>query len=158
MQPTEMHTLGAGASRAERESVSSRTFLADRTAPRAATAWLRDLPTGLSPARLADAELCLDELVTNVVRYAFSDGSPHMLIVSVDRASSDVEITVEDGGRPFDPTAALLPALPSTLDEALPGGRGLLLVRSIAPRVRYERRDGVNRVTLAFPLDAASDS
>ena len=64
MQPAEMHTLGAGASRAEKVSVSSRTFPVDRTAPRAATAWLRDLPTGLSPARLADAELCLDELVT----------------------------------------------------------------------------------------------
>ena len=158
MQPAGMHTLGAGASRAEKVSVSSRTFLADRTAPRAATAWLRDLPTGLSPARLADAELCLDELVTNVVRYAFTDGAPHMLIISVDRAPSEVEITVEDAGRAFDPTAAPLPPMPRTLEEALPGGRGILLVRSIAPRLRYERRDGVNRVTMAFPMDASTDS
>ena len=43
--------------------------------------------------------------------------------------------------------------MPRTLDEAVPGGRGLLLVRSIAPRLGYERRDGFNRVILGFPLD-----
>jgi serine/threonine-protein kinase RsbW len=160
MEPTKLHTLETGAPRAKTISVSTRTFPADRTAPRAATTWLRSLPTGLSPTRLADAELCLDELVTNVVRYAFGepDGSPHRLTVSVERAASEIEITVEDGGRPFDPTAASLPALPRTLEETVPGGRGLLLVRSIAPRLSYESRDGVNRVTLAFPLDAPPES
>jgi anti-sigma regulatory factor (Ser/Thr protein kinase) len=42
--------------------------------------------------------------------------------------------------------------MPRSLDEAIPGGRGLMLVRSIAPGVDYERRDGRNRVTIAFPL------
>ena len=73
MEPVKTHTLEPDASRAETTSVSSRTFPADRTAPRAAAAWLRSLPTGLSPTRLADAELCLDELVTNVVRYAWTE-------------------------------------------------------------------------------------
>jgi serine/threonine-protein kinase RsbW len=155
MNSAKTHTLEAGITRGDTISVSSRTFPADRTAPRAATAWLRSLDTGLSSSRLADAELCLDELVTNVVRYAFdeSDGAAHALTVAVRRAGPDVEITVEDDGRPFDPTAAPLPPLPHTLEEAAPGGRGLLLVRSIAPRLRYELRDGVNRVTLAFPRD-----
>jgi serine/threonine-protein kinase RsbW len=151
-----MHTLFRNASRGETRSVSSRTFPADRTAPRSAAAWLRTLQTGLSPTRLADAELCLDELVTNIIRYAFSEsgGAPHTLTVSVEGSPSELEITVEDDGCPFDPTAAPLPAMPHTLEEAVPGGRGLLLVRSIAPSVRYERREGLNRVTLAFPLDA----
>jgi serine/threonine-protein kinase RsbW len=157
---TPMHTLFRHASRGETRSVSSRTFPADRTAPRAAAAWLRTLQTGLSPTRLADAELCLDELVTNVVRYAFpeSDRAEHTLTVRVERAASELEIAVEDDGRPFDPTAATLPAMPHTLEETVPGGRGLLLVRSIAPRLSYERRDGVNRVTLGFPLDAPPES
>ena len=141
---------------------TSHIFPADRTAPRAATSWLRSLPTGLSPSRLDEAELCLDELVTNVVRYAYAgadaDGTPHAITVAVDRSAAGVEITVEDGGLPFDPTAAPLPALPHTLDEAVPGGRGLLLVRSIAPRLRYERRDGANRVTLVFPFEAPPES
>jgi serine/threonine-protein kinase RsbW len=152
MEPTRLHTLETDAPRADTSSMSTRTFPADRSAPRAAAAWFRELPTGLSPSRLADAELCVDELVTNIVRYAFTDGAPHTLTIEVERSPAEVEIAVEDRGRPFDPTAAPLPALPHTLEEAVPGGRGLLLVRSIAPRLSYERRDGVNRVTLAFPL------
>jgi serine/threonine-protein kinase RsbW len=161
MGPGKTHTLEPGALRAETTAVSSRTFPADRTAPRAATAWLRSLPTGLSPTRLADAELCLDELVTNVVRYAWTpaaDPGAHTLTVAVDRTPSEVEISVEDDGLQFDPTAAVLPPIARTLEEAIPGGRGLLLVRSIAPRFSYERRDGVNRMTLAFPIEATQES
>ena len=153
MESTRLHTLETDAPRADTSSMSTRTFPVDRSAPRAAAAWFRGLPTGLSASRLADAELCVDELVTNVVRYAFTDGGPHTITVHVERSSSEVEIVIQDDGRPFDPTAAPLPAMPRTLDEAVPGGRGLLLVRSIAPRLGYERRDGVNRVILGFPLD-----
>ena len=161
MDPGKTHTLEPGALRAETTSVSSRIFPADRTAPRAAASWLRSLPTGLSDTRLADAELCLDELVTNVIRYAWTDTNrpdSHTIHIAVDRTSSELEIVVQDDGRPFDPTAAALPPLPHSLEEATPGGRGLLLVRSIAPRLAYERRDGVNRVTMAFPIEASEES
>jgi serine/threonine-protein kinase RsbW len=161
MEPGKTHTLEPGALRAETTSVSSRTFPADRTAPRAAAAWLRSLPTGLSATRLGDAELCLDELVTNVVRYAWTDATSatsHAIHVAVDRTPSELEIVVQDDGRPFDPTAAILPPLPHSLEEAAPGGRGLLLVRSIAPRLSYERRDDANRVTLGFPIEATEQA
>jgi serine/threonine-protein kinase RsbW len=161
MRPDKTHTLAPDALRVETTSVSSRTFPADRTAPRAAAAWLRSLPTGLSPTRLADAELCLDELVTNVVRYAWTpaaDPGSHTITVAVDRTPFELEIVIQDDGRPFDLTAAVLPPIARTLEEATPGGRGLLLVRSIAPRLSYERREGVNRVTLAFPIDATEET
>ena len=152
MDSPETGTAGIIASRAEGSFVISRTFAADRTAPRAAAAWLRSLPHDLSQDRLGDAELCVDELVTNIVRYAWADASPHEVRVSIDRTASDLEITVEDDGRPFDPSSVPLPPMPRTLEEAVPGGRGLMLVRSIAPRLSYERREGRNRVTIAFPL------
>jgi serine/threonine-protein kinase RsbW len=161
MDPGKTHILEPGALRAETTAVSSRTFPADRTAPRAAASWLRSLSTGLTETRLSDAELCLDELVTNVIRYAWADANnsdPHSVVIAVDRTASELEIAVEDDGRAFDPTTAALPSFPHSLDEATPGGRGLLLVRSIAPRLSYERRDGVNRVTLAFPIEAAENA
>jgi serine/threonine-protein kinase RsbW len=136
----------------EASSVTSRTFAADRMAPRAAAAWLRRLPHGLSESWLAGAELCLDELVTNVVRHAWTGGALQSLTVRIARIASELEITVEDDGRPFDPREAPLAPPPRSLEEAVPGGRGLMLVRGTAPRLAYERRDGVNRVTIAFPL------
>jgi serine/threonine-protein kinase RsbW len=157
MEPAKTHTLVADVSCTETTSVSCRTFPADRTAPRAVSAWLHSLSTGLCPSHLADAELCMDELVTNVVHHAWapSDDGPRSVTVLIDRAGAQVEITVEDAGRPFDPTAAPLAPVARSLEEAVPGGRGLMLVRSIAPRVAYERRNGVNRTTIAFPVEPA---
>ncbi|HEY7111609.1 MAG TPA: ATP-binding protein [Thermoanaerobaculia bacterium] len=132
----------------------SRTFAADHSAPRAATAWLRSQALGLSEARFSDAELCVDELVTNVVRYAWPEGETHAVTLSLARSASEVEITLEDDGRPFDPNDAPGPPAPRSLEEAVPGGRGLMLVRAIAPRLRYERRDGRNRTTIAFPVES----
>src|SRR5262249_24092187 len=139
---------------------SCRTFPADRTAPRAASAWLRSLSTGLSPSGLADAELCMDELVTNVVRHAWADADPgpRSVTVRVDRVGPEVEIKVEDAGRPFDPTTAELAPMAKSLEDALEGGRGLLLVLSIAPRVSYERSAGVNRTPIAFPVDGSASA
>ena len=149
MERPKTHTL--------QTSVSSRTFPADRTAPRATATWLRSQPTGLTPTRLADAELCTDELVTNVVRHAWTsdDTGPRSLTLRVERNDSEVEITIEDAGVAFDPTAAPIAPIARTLEESLPGGRGLLLVRAVAPRVAYERRNGVNRTTIAFPVETA---
>jgi len=152
MESVRPDTLATAVTSGRTTSMSSRVFPADRTAPRAAAAWFRGSPSGLSEERAADAELCLDELVTNVVRYAWEDPTGHEIRVEVERGQEALAITVEDDGRPFDPREAPLPAMPRSLDEAIPGGRGLMLVRSIAPRVDYERRDGRNRVTIAFPL------
>ena len=154
MELSKPHTLVTDAPRAG-TMLSCRTFPADRTAPRAAAAWLRGVSTGLPPSRLADAELCMDELVTNVVRYAWpaSHDGPRALTVRLDRSESEIAITIEDAGIAFDPTTAPIPPMARTLDEAVPGGRGLLLVRAVASRVAYERRNGVNRTTIAFPVD-----
>jgi len=152
MESVSPDTLAAAASSGRTTSMSSRTFPADRTAPRAAAAWFRSAPSGLSEERAADAELCLDELVTNVVRYAWDDPSGREIRVEIERSQEELTITVEDDGRPFDPRQAPLPPMPRSLEEAIPGGRGLMLVRSIAPRVSYERRGELNRVTIAFPL------
>lgn len=152
-QTGKTHTLEPGAPRAEPTIVNTRTFPADRTAPRAATSWLNSVPTGLSATRLADAELCLDELVTNVIRYAWSDSDSHTITIAIDRSPSELQIVVQDDGRPFDPTEVALPPIAHSLEEAVPGGRGLFLVRSIASRLSYERRDGMNRVTMAFPFE-----
>jgi anti-sigma regulatory factor (Ser/Thr protein kinase) len=140
-------------SRDDADAVTSRTFPADRAAPRAATEWLRSLPLGLSEARAWDAELCLDELVTNVVLHAWPDGPGHEVTVRVEQTASDLEITVENDGPRFDPSKVRVAPPTLSLDDTVPGGRGLMLVRSIAPRLRYEHRDGRNLVTVAFPLE-----
>jgi anti-sigma regulatory factor (Ser/Thr protein kinase) len=152
MTSTEKDVAPTPASLDDPSGAASRDFPADRAAPRAATAWLRRFAHGLSEPRISDAELCLDELVTNVVRYAWADGASHTVTVRFERSRSEFAISVEDDGRQFDPREESIAPPARSLAEAGIGGRGVMLVRSIAPRLAYERRDGRNRVTVAFPL------
>jgi anti-sigma regulatory factor (Ser/Thr protein kinase) len=156
MTSVEKDAATTAASLEDPGGAASRDFPADRAAPRAATAWLRGFAHGLSEPSISDAELCLDELVTNVVRYAWADGAPHAVTVRFERSPSEFALTVEDDGRRFDPREASLAPPAHSLAEAEIGGRGLMLVRSIAPRLDYERRHGRNRVTVAFPRSDVS--
>lgn len=57
-----------------------------------------------------------------------------------------VLVRVEDDGPSFDPTAVRAPCAPQSLDEASPGGLGLVLVRRLAAAFRW-RREGDRNVT-----------
>jgi len=41
----------------------------------------------------------------------------------------------------------------TSLEETPPAGRGIVLIRSAADDVSYERREGKNRLTLRFTID-----
>jgi serine/threonine-protein kinase RsbW len=95
------------------------------------------------------AELAFEEVVSNVVRYAYSDGAAHQIDVSVELSTDAIVLTFLDDGRPFDPSQQPAPVLPSTIEAAPSGGLGLLLMRQRAADMRYERTpDGKNRLTV----------
>jgi serine/threonine-protein kinase RsbW len=64
---------------------------------------------------------------------------------------------IEDRGPPFDPRAAQPPARPGSLDDAVPGGLGLLLIRSFASEIDYETVPGGNRLTLRFVVSVKAE-
>jgi anti-sigma regulatory factor (Ser/Thr protein kinase) len=59
-------------------------------------------------------------------------------------------LEVEDAGAAFDPASAPLPRRADSLANAVPGGWGIGLIRRFCPSLTYERRDGVNRLTMPF--------
>ena len=79
--------------------------------------------------------LILDEMLTNVIKYAHPDGAPggRLIDVQLRIGDGDIGIEIEDDGVPFDPTAgsgrsdADVP-----LEERQIGGWGLSLVRKTA--------------------------
>jgi anti-sigma regulatory factor (Ser/Thr protein kinase) len=106
------------------------------------------------PARLAfQLDLCLTELVTNVINYGYPETAAPEEAVAVRFARNPAEVVVEivDRGVEFDPLGYVPPPKPRTLDEASTGGRGLLLVRQFAGQLRYRREQGQNRLVLIFP-------
>lgn len=104
-------------------------------------------PQGLGRRTKYAVELVLEELLVNVIYYAFPDNSPHEIGLSVSVDSREVVITVDDDGIPFDPLQAPEPPVPATLEQATPGGLGIKLLRRYCSRIAYTRSDGRNRVT-----------
>jgi anti-sigma regulatory factor (Ser/Thr protein kinase) len=98
---------------------------------------------GLTPRTQNAVELALEELLSNVSKYAYPEGSEGEMEVLIEPGPDGIRLELVDEGRPFDPLT-VPPPPPMTLDS-VPGGRGLHLVRSLARSMRY-RRDGARNV------------
>jgi anti-sigma regulatory factor (Ser/Thr protein kinase) len=112
--------------------------------------WFRGfaLDHGVGQTRALDFELCLNELVTNVIHYAYDDRGKHEIRVTLEWNGAELRATVEDDGRPFNPLEKEAPPTPRSLEASGVGGWGIPIVRALADDVSYERRDGRNRVTI----------
>jgi len=113
--------------------------------------WARTLAarSGLPEERVGALDLCIVELVSNVVMHSYR-GAPGE--IRLDLALDDVGamLTVTDSGPPFDPLSAPAPTVPASLEEAKIGGYGIHLVRSSADACLYRRRDGRNIFIACF--------
>lgn len=93
--------------------------------------------------------LVLEEAVTNVIKHAFEGlASPHVIRVSLDITPQAVAATVTDNGRPFDPTKAADPDVSLPLEDRVPGGLGIHLMRNMTDGFSYRRDDGNNILRL----------
>lgn len=97
-------------------------------------------------------EMAFEELVTNVIKYAYGNPSPghHEIRYAVRVADDHVGLVVEDDGREFDPVTSDLPPLAASIEVASPGGLGLRVLRRTARSFDYRREDGRNRVEITF--------
>jgi len=122
-----------------------------------ASEWARGLSAGagLSEERTYALDLCVVELVTNIVEHSYRRG-PGEIQLDLDIACAAAVLTVLDAGPPFDPLSMPPPVTPASLDEASIGGYGIHMVRSTADDCRYERRGGRNVFTTYFGAPAPS--
>lgn len=114
--------------------------------------WVQGLAEefGFTHEDLYRVDLCLSELVTNVVSYAQPqfDKAPLEIHASIDEQRA--ALTLIDPAQPFDPLSVPPPAVALTIDALQIGGRGVHLVRSFCDDWRYERSQGCNRLELVF--------
>jgi serine/threonine-protein kinase RsbW len=96
--------------------------------------------------------LALEEVVTNVFKYAYDDAGAHAVRFTAQLTSDHVVLRFSDDGRPFDPLAAPPPDLARPLEERAIGGLGIHLVRKLADALVYERSGDRNLLTARFAL------
>jgi anti-sigma regulatory factor (Ser/Thr protein kinase) len=94
------------------------------------------------PTAVYAVELVLEEYATNARRH----GDAAQVHVVVHDRGPTIELEFSDDGKPFDPTAASLPAAPADLDAAEPGGLGLVLMAQVTSAWSYERDARHNRL------------
>ena len=112
-------------------------------------------PCGLNPRTVYAIELILEETFMNAMLHGFADAAPHRVDLRVEVRPDTVVLHFEDEGIEFDPTRAREPRLGQSLEEATPGGRGVVLVRRFARAVQYRREKGRNKLTIEVARDGA---
>jgi len=96
------------------------------------------------------ANLGLEEILTNIIKYGFDDASEHRIAVRIEPRPGLLRLTIEDDGHAFDPRQAPPPRLDRPLSERRAGGLGIHLVLAMMDRVDYRRQDGRNILELTI--------
>jgi serine/threonine-protein kinase RsbW len=90
----------------------------------------------------------LDEVLSNIIRAAWPDGGAHAatldLAIAHQPAGRTLVMQVMDDGIAFDPTQVPPPDLTLDLDDRVPGGLGLFMVREMSDHFDYLRKNDRN--------------
>ena len=116
----------------------------------AASRWLagRNAP----PAVDYLANLAIEELVTNCIKYGYDDSAEHIIEIELKLSEAQLEIIVTDDGHPFNPLHLPEPDTSLPLEERPIGGLGIHLLRKMSDAMDYTRTEGRNRLTLRKTL------
>lgn len=102
----------------------------------------------LAPDVVADVNVALDEVLTNIITYAYDDDRMHEIWIGFTIDDDAIEAEIVDDGRPFDPTAIPPPDRSASLSDRRVGGLGMHFVRHLMSEVAYSRAGDHNRLRL----------
>lgn len=108
-----------------------------------------DIPDGARQK----VSIVLDELLNNIVSYAYRDKEEHEIEVKFVLTGVRLAITIHDDGIPFNPFELDPPDLSLSLDERAVGGLGIFMVREMMDEYLYSRHIGKNVIRLVKLTD-----
>jgi anti-sigma regulatory factor (Ser/Thr protein kinase) len=103
---------------------------------------------GFPPKALVQLQVALDEVISNVIKYAWPEGGLHELHLCLKANAIGIEAVVVDDGQPFDPRSRPKPQSPPIGHRPRPGGVGIHMVNQLVDGFEYRRIDEFNCVTL----------
>lgn len=96
---------------------------------------------------LLDLNLALEELVTNIISYAYEDDSEHLIRLVLKRTGNLLTVTIIDDGIPFNPLHFPEPSGNNNINALEPGGLGIHLVKKLTDSLDYSRENNCNVIT-----------
>ena len=100
-------------------------------------------------------QLCLEEMVLNVINYGFGDSAEHEIHVDFEFQidSRTVTVNILDDGRRFNPLVEVpAPDIEAKLEDRTVGGLGVHFVQTFMDHADYRHEGGKNRLTLTKSL------
>lgn len=105
----------------------------------------------LTEKTLFEIELAVDEAVTNIVKHAYPDGEPGLMMIAAEMLNGTVRITLTDWGEPLDPKNIRPFDLDAPIETRIKGGMGLYFINHLmdtVTRTTSPVRGGPNTLTL----------
>ncbi len=96
-----------------------------------------------SPKDKYQIDIAVDEIVSNVARYAYEDKTGNVT-VKAETDENALTITVTDSGIPYNPLEKEDPDITLSAEERGIGGYGIFIVKKVMDSVSYEYKDGQN--------------
>jgi serine/threonine-protein kinase RsbW len=106
----------------------------------------------VAPEVVADMQVALDEVLTNITEYAYTDDAEHKIHIRFEVLDNVLEVVIEDDGVPFNPLAIPAPDVGMPLRKRRVGGVGIHFVRNLMDEVVYYRAGERNRLVLTKRL------
>ena len=104
---------------------------------------------GLNLRQINGFKLSIDEICTNIIRYAYKDRpKPGDVKIEIERSNNTVITRIIDEGIPFDYSNVEDPDLDTYIKQKRKGGFGIFLVRQLNDSVEYRRVGNRNVLTL----------
>lgn len=122
---------------------------------RRSSSWLTSacLDRGVPREQIGRLDLCLNEVLANLIDHGRVERreAPVDLALNVDEMAGrgTATLTILDACLPFDPLLHQSGAKPRSLQEAEPGGLGLLLLKSFSDELSYRRLDDRNELRMS---------
>lgn len=107
----------------------------------------------LPPAVCAKIELVLEEVLTNIIHYAYPDAEGKVEVRCAVDPNRVFHLEILDWGSPFDPLSSGRPDVSQDAENRNVGGLGIFLLRNMVDELHYKREAGKNILSIAMALN-----
>ena len=112
---------------------------------------------GLSMELQMNLNLVMEEMVTNVIFYAYPQGEVADIELLAKSDGKELTFVLSDQGKEFDPTAKEDADLDVNPADRELGGMGIFIVKNIMNKVTYQRLEGKHLSTMTKGIDDQSN-
>ena len=119
--------------------------------------WLKELSVEweLSSQNVNNINLALEELISNIIFYAYEDDEKHVIEIVLTRKDGILSIQTADDGKAFNILEKeRTPETTLSVKDRFIGGLGIHLIKTLMDKVEYKRESGKNIVILIKKLNS----